>query len=72
MLVDVCSAKDHELRAAVKDLESQLLQATQSLAEFKHRALTAEVSQCSCVPCISQVVTSVGIGRVPNQCDENT
>ena len=37
------TAKDHELRQAVKDYESQLLQATQSLADYKHRALTAEV-----------------------------
>lgn len=37
-------AKEHELRQAVKDYESQLVQATQSLAEFKHRALTAEVN----------------------------
>lgn len=36
-------AKDHELRQAVKDYESQLTQTTQSLAEYKHRALTAEV-----------------------------
>ena len=37
-------ARDHELKQAVKDLNAQLVQATQSLAEFKHRALTAEVS----------------------------
>jgi hypothetical protein len=37
------AAKDHELRQAVKDYDSQLNQATLSLAEFKHRALTAEV-----------------------------
>ncbi|KIY47386.1 hypothetical protein FISHEDRAFT_27774, partial [Fistulina hepatica ATCC 64428] len=43
VLQDFQAAKDHELRQAVKDHESQLLQATQSLAEFKHRALTAEV-----------------------------
>lgn len=36
-------AKDHELRQAVKDYESQLVQVTQSLAEFKSRALNAEV-----------------------------
>lgn len=39
------AAKDHELRQAVKGFEDQLLQATQSLAEYKHRALTAEVGQ---------------------------
>ena len=37
------TAKDHELRQAVKDYESQLLQATQSLTEYKHHALMAEV-----------------------------
>ena len=31
------------MRQAVKDYESQVFQATQSLAEYKHRALTAEV-----------------------------
>lgn len=36
-------AKDHELRQAVKDYESQLVQVTQSLAEFKLRAFNAEV-----------------------------
>lgn len=36
-------AKDHELRQAVKDSDSQLTQITQLLAEFKHRALNAEV-----------------------------
>ncbi|KAF9269616.1 hypothetical protein L218DRAFT_993643 [Marasmius fiardii PR-910] len=44
VLADFQAAKEHELRQAVKDYESQLLQATQSLAEFKHRALTAELS----------------------------
>ncbi|KAF8178261.1 hypothetical protein BJ912DRAFT_900458 [Pholiota molesta] len=43
VLQDFQAAKDHELRQAVKDYESQLLQATQSLAEYKHRALTAEL-----------------------------
>ena len=37
-------AKDHELRQAVRDYKSQLDQVTQSLAEFKHRALNAEVN----------------------------
>ncbi|KAJ7738891.1 hypothetical protein B0H14DRAFT_2991517 [Mycena olivaceomarginata] len=36
-------SKDHELRQAVKDYNSQLTQVTQSLAEYKHRALTAEL-----------------------------
>jgi len=43
VLQDFQAAKDHELQQAVKDYESQLLQATQSLAEYKHRALTAEL-----------------------------
>ncbi|TFK38164.1 hypothetical protein BDQ12DRAFT_684071 [Crucibulum laeve] len=43
VLRDFQSARDHELRQAVKDYESQLMQVTQSLAEFKHRALTAEL-----------------------------
>ncbi|KAG6834980.1 hypothetical protein H0H93_005946 [Arthromyces matolae] len=43
VLQDFQIAKDHELKQAVKDYESQLTQVTQSLAEFKHRALTAEI-----------------------------
>ncbi|PPQ81925.1 hypothetical protein CVT25_013773 [Psilocybe cyanescens] len=43
VLQDFQAAKDHELRQAVKDYESQLLQTTQSLAEYKHRALNAEL-----------------------------
>lgn len=39
-------AKDHELQQAIKEHESQLVQITQSLAEFKHRAHTAEVRAC--------------------------
>jgi len=35
------------MREAVKELESQLFHATQSLAEYKHRALTAEVCEFS-------------------------
>ena len=37
------TAKDHDLKQAVKDYESQLLQVTQSLAEYKSRALNAEL-----------------------------
>ncbi|KAH7878685.1 uncharacterized protein C8R40DRAFT_782157 [Lentinula edodes] len=44
VLQDFQAAKEHELRQAVKDYESQLIQVTQSLAEYKHRALTAETS----------------------------
>ncbi|KAL1701850.1 hypothetical protein EV121DRAFT_293842 [Schizophyllum commune] len=43
VLQDFQAAKDHELKQAVKDYETQLLQVTQSLAEYKHRALTAEL-----------------------------
>ncbi|KAG6854485.1 hypothetical protein C0991_006087 [Blastosporella zonata] len=43
VLQDFQTAKDHELKQAVKDYDSQLTQVTQSLAEFKHRALTAEL-----------------------------
>lgn len=37
------SAKDHELRQAVSEREAQLIDISQSLAEYKHRALQAEV-----------------------------
>ncbi|KAF9009964.1 hypothetical protein BDQ17DRAFT_1347230 [Cyathus striatus] len=43
VLQDFQAAKDHELRQAVKDYEAQLTAATQSLAEFKSRALNAEL-----------------------------
>ncbi|KAJ7240477.1 hypothetical protein C8J57DRAFT_1478116 [Mycena rebaudengoi] len=43
VLQDFQAAKDHELRQAVKDYNSQLIQVTQSLAEYKHRALTSEL-----------------------------
>ncbi|KAF8234943.1 hypothetical protein L208DRAFT_1358938 [Tricholoma matsutake] len=43
VLQDFQAAKEHELRQAVKDYDSQLIQTTQALAEFKHRALTAEL-----------------------------
>jgi len=36
-------AKDHELQQAVNEREAQLVEVTQSLAEYKHRALQAEV-----------------------------
>ncbi|PFH48705.1 hypothetical protein AMATHDRAFT_149253 [Amanita thiersii Skay4041] len=42
VLEDFQSAKDHELREAVKDLEVKLNRTIDSLAEYKHRALTAE------------------------------
>ncbi|KIK68586.1 hypothetical protein GYMLUDRAFT_36044 [Collybiopsis luxurians FD-317 M1] len=44
VLQDFQAAKEHELRQAVKDHESQVVQVTQSLAEYKHRALTAEAN----------------------------
>ena len=42
-LSDAHTAKDHEIRQAVSDLETRYSEVTVSLAEFKHRALTAEV-----------------------------
>ncbi len=36
-------AKDHELQQAVSEREAQLAEITQFLAEYKHRALQAEV-----------------------------
>ena len=42
-------AKDHELKQAVKDHEVQLLQTTQLLAEFKSRALNAEVGSITTI-----------------------
>ncbi len=39
----VLAAKDHDLKQAVKEYESQLIRVTQSLAEFKSRALNAEL-----------------------------
>ncbi|KAK7047397.1 hypothetical protein VNI00_006628 [Paramarasmius palmivorus] len=44
VLADFQAGKEHELRQAVKDYEDRLLQATQSLAEYKARALNAELS----------------------------
>lgn len=44
VLQDFQAAKEHELRQAVRDYDSQLIQVTQSLAEYKHRALTAELA----------------------------
>ncbi|OBZ67870.1 hypothetical protein A0H81_12275 [Grifola frondosa] len=43
VLEDFQAAKDHDLKQAVGDYESRLFQVTQSLAEFKHRALNAEL-----------------------------
>ncbi|THH01466.1 hypothetical protein EW026_g1222 [Hermanssonia centrifuga] len=43
VLEDFQAAKDRELQQAVKDYEARLMQVTQSLAEYKHRALTAEL-----------------------------
>jgi hypothetical protein len=40
---DAYAAKDHEIRQAVSDLETRYNEVTVSLAEFKHRALAAEV-----------------------------
>ncbi|CDO76463.1 hypothetical protein BN946_scf184600.g12 [Trametes cinnabarina] len=43
VLEDFQAAKDHDLKQAVKEYETQLMQVTQSLAEFKSRALNAEL-----------------------------
>ncbi|KAI0346638.1 hypothetical protein BDW22DRAFT_1352796 [Trametopsis cervina] len=43
VLEDFQAAKDHELQQAVKDYETRFVQVTQSLAEYKHRATTAEM-----------------------------
>jgi len=43
VLEDFQAAKDHEIKQAVKDFESRFNDVTVSLAEFKHRALTAEL-----------------------------
>ncbi|KAF8478315.1 hypothetical protein JB92DRAFT_3047338 [Gautieria morchelliformis] len=43
VLEDFQSAKEHETRQAVREYVAQLQQTTQSLAEFKSRALRAEV-----------------------------
>ncbi|KAI0249202.1 hypothetical protein BJV78DRAFT_1129850 [Lactifluus subvellereus] len=43
VLEDFQSAKDHELRQAVSEREAQLADITRSLAEYKHRALQAEL-----------------------------
>jgi hypothetical protein len=43
-------AKDHELLQAVGEREAQLADITQSLAEYKHRALQAEV--CFSYTCV--------------------
>jgi hypothetical protein len=44
------SAKDHELRQAVSEREAQLADITRSLAEYKHRALQAEVWSLYSIP----------------------
>ncbi|KAI0035445.1 hypothetical protein K488DRAFT_43167 [Vararia minispora EC-137] len=44
VLEDFQAAKDHEIKQSVREYERQLLSATQSLAEFKHRALQAELA----------------------------
>ncbi|EJC97644.1 uncharacterized protein FOMMEDRAFT_130316 [Fomitiporia mediterranea MF3/22] len=43
VLEDFQNTKDHELRQAVRDRDTQLNQLTQTLAEYKHRAHTAEL-----------------------------
>ncbi|TFK48971.1 hypothetical protein OE88DRAFT_1757967 [Heliocybe sulcata] len=43
VLADFQSAKEHELKQAIKEHEAQFDQLTQSLAEYKSRALNAEL-----------------------------
>ncbi|OSD05188.1 hypothetical protein PYCCODRAFT_1432941 [Trametes coccinea BRFM310] len=43
VLEDFQAAKDHDLKQAVREYETQLTQVTQSLAEYKSRALNAEL-----------------------------
>ncbi|KAI0701044.1 hypothetical protein BC835DRAFT_1324653 [Cytidiella melzeri] len=43
VLEDFQAAKDSEIREAVGDYETRFIQITQSLAEYKHRAMTAEM-----------------------------
>ena len=45
LFINIPLAKDHELRQAVRDRDAQITQVTQALAEYKHRAHTAEVSE---------------------------
>jgi hypothetical protein len=46
------AAKDHEIRQAVLDLETRYNEVTVSLADFKHRALTAEVRALTFAPVV--------------------
>lgn len=52
-LLFLLTAKDAEIRSALADYELQILQTTQSLAEFKSRALSAEAE-------LSEVGSSAG------------
>ncbi|KAF8069173.1 hypothetical protein FPV67DRAFT_1607506 [Lyophyllum atratum] len=67
VLQDFQAAKDHELKQAIKDYESQLTQVTQSLAEYKHRALSAEVAYKN-----STLLPSTDIKRLQLQLEEST
>ena len=44
LILCIIEARDLELRQAIQDRDAQLSAITQSLAEYKHRAHTAEVS----------------------------
>ena len=57
------TAKDHELRQAVKEKDAQLIQATQALAEFKHRAHTAEVSKLAFISFLVNEKYPDAVGR---------
>jgi hypothetical protein len=66
-LTQYIPAKDHEIRQAVKDFESRFNEVTVSLAEFKHRAITAEVS-CHIRTRPFLTFSTVTIGRIVDEC----
>ena len=43
LITYISIVKDRELEQAIKNHETRMLEITQQLADFKHRALTAEV-----------------------------
>ena len=50
-LLTFSEAKNHEIQNAVREKEALLVQISQNLAEFKHRAHTAEVSPIARMHC---------------------
>lgn len=55
----VVLGKEREMKQAVGELETQLRNVTNLLAEFKHRAYMAEVC------CLSCLYTSLSINHIP-------